>query len=167
MTLYLSWNQIDDIVYNLSKKVEKEGKPEVIIAIQRGGLVPAVMLSHILGVRDILTLSITRTIDDSIDAPKIEPYLPSEMYSKFNNLSQKDVLLVDDIIGTGITLQTAQKLLKQSSCLLRFRNLVCIANLNNWEKININKPSEQICYIGKEVREWVVFPWEKHNCIDK
>jgi uncharacterized protein len=163
MTIYLSWNQIDDIVSNLSKKVEKEGKPEIIIGIQRGGLVPAVMLSHSLGVRDVLTLSISRTIDDRIDSQKIEPYLQGEICSStVERLSLKDVLLVDDIVGTGITLQTAQKLLRKSSSLSRFRSLVCIANLNNWDKSNINKPSDQISYIGKEVREWVVFPWENY-----
>ena len=75
--VYLTWEEVDDLVNILKQKVLDE-LPEIgsVMGIARGGLIPAVMLSHKLGV----------------------PY---------TNLVDPNTLVVDDICDSGVTLKDA------------------------------------------------------------
>ena len=75
--VYLTWEEVDDLVNILKQKVLDE-LPEIgsVMGIARGGLIPAVMLSHKLGV----------------------PY---------TNLVDPNTLVVDDICDSGVTIKEA------------------------------------------------------------
>ena len=75
--VYLTWEQVNDLVDILKQKVLDE-LPEIgsVMGIARGGLIPAVMLSHKLGV----------------------PY---------TNLVDPNTLVVDDICDSGVTIKEA------------------------------------------------------------
>lgn len=46
----IDWNKLDEYVQALADKITKEGKPVTgVYGLPRGGLVPAVILSHKLG----------------------------------------------------------------------------------------------------------------------
>jgi uncharacterized protein len=48
---YISWEEIDVLVNNLSLKIKNsKTKYKNIFGLQRGGLIPAVMISHQLGI---------------------------------------------------------------------------------------------------------------------
>ena len=40
------------------------------------------------------------------------------------------------------------------------RTAICVVNEEKWEKSNKTNYNDEIEYIGKSVRGWVVFPWE-------
>ena len=162
MVISLSWEDTGQILSNLADRVRRHGIPEVIVAVQRGGLVPGVVLSHHLDVRHFLSFNITRTAHDGINAKKVAPTIGPNI--SFTTLAGKDVLLVDDIAGTGMTLTTVQKVLNTWSP-LRIRSLVCVVNLNNWDGANVKEPPSVFSYIGKEVRGWVIFPWEREQYV--
>ena len=46
--IFCEWSTIEDLVIDLSKKLPKDIK--FIYGLKRGGLIPAVMLSHITGI---------------------------------------------------------------------------------------------------------------------
>ncbi|RLI70775.1 phosphoribosyltransferase, partial [Candidatus Heimdallarchaeota archaeon] len=46
--VYLTWWQVDRAIFSLADSL-REYKPDVIVGISRGGLIPGVRLSHILG----------------------------------------------------------------------------------------------------------------------
>ncbi len=47
----IDWNKLDEYVQTLADKIAKDGKPVTgVYGLPRGGLVPAVVLSHKLGV---------------------------------------------------------------------------------------------------------------------
>lgn len=72
--IFISWDEIDQLVYQLCHKITVSGKkPSSVTGIERGGLIPAVMVSHRLNI----------------------PYV-----TRIN----KDTLVVDDICDTGQTL---------------------------------------------------------------
>jgi uncharacterized protein len=158
MVIPLSWEEIDHNVSILAERVQCDGKPEIIIGIQRGGLIPGIILSHCLGVRDFFPFNINRTAYNGINAEKVAPRLGPNISLKI--VTKKNILLVDDIVGTGATLRMVQHMLIMHAP-LQIRSLVCVVNRDNWENSNSNEPSTLISYIGKEVRGWVVFPWEK------
>ena len=48
---YVSWNEIDELVNSLTQQIAQSGiQIENIFGLQRGGLIPAVMISHKLGI---------------------------------------------------------------------------------------------------------------------
>lgn len=137
-------------------KSKKKFKPEVIVAIQRGGFIPAVCISHLLNVRDIRPLYIQRTKDENAMAKKIKPVV--KYVNLVKDIGNKNILIVDDIVGSGETLKTAIKVIKLQKP-KSIKNAVLLINDANLDKTK-NKP--QIDYVGKRIRAWAVFPWERH-----
>lgn len=155
---YLSWGKIDEIINKVSEQIKKEEMPDIIIAIQRGGFIPGVMLSHSLGVREVIPLDIRRTTDDSINARKFTPVFNGSIDIK--QIKGKKVLIVDDIAGTGQTYKAISEYLK-SLLPKAIKSFVCVVNMDNWEKFMNTSPNEEIEYIGNMTRGWTIFPWEK------
>ena len=82
--LYLSWKWVDSQINTIGDKLE--GKDlEFVSGVPRGGLIPAVMMSHVFGIKYI-----------SYSSAKL---LPKELREK--------TLVVDDIADTGHTLKEA------------------------------------------------------------
>ncbi len=74
-------------------------KPDVIIGLTRGGLIPAVMLSHYFSIPMLpLNISLRDDVDqNSLQASAISKYF-QDLSRKYNN-----VLVVDDILDSGAT----------------------------------------------------------------
>ena len=158
-SIVLSWGNIEKIIKKATETIKNNKIPDIILAIQRGGFIPAVMLSHALNIRDIIPLNIKITTDDSVNSQKIQPIL--EYNPDVQKIKGKNVLIVDDIIGSGRTYQVALNYLLEYHP-ASLRSLICVINKNNWEKVNDDSPDKIINYIGMEVRGWVEFPWERN-----
>lgn len=78
--IYLTWGDMDELVSELANQIKSSPLPQYITGLPRGGLIPAVMLSHKLNI----------------------PFISSiDVYG-----SQKShVLIVDDIADSGETLK--------------------------------------------------------------
>ena len=51
---YFDWNEISEIVKNMSQNIKKDYNPEIIISVVRGGMIPGVILSHALNIRKVV-----------------------------------------------------------------------------------------------------------------
>jgi len=85
--LYLSWKWVDDQINKIGDKLEGLDL-EFVSGIPRGGLIPAVMMSHAYGIKYI-----------SYSSAKM---LPLEL--------RKKTIVIDDISDTGLTMAEADKL---------------------------------------------------------
>jgi len=85
--LYLSWKWVDEQINKIGDKLEGLDL-EFVAGIPRGGLIPAVMISHAFGIKYI-----------SYSSAKM---LPGDL--------RKKTLVVDDISDTGVTIAEADKL---------------------------------------------------------
>ena len=85
--LYLSWKWVDDQINIVGDKLEGVDL-EFVAGIPRGGLIPAVMMSHAFGIKYI-----------SYSSAKM---LPEELRRK--------TIVLDDISDTGVTMAEAVKL---------------------------------------------------------
>jgi hypoxanthine phosphoribosyltransferase len=157
--IVLTWHEIHHIVWRLALQIQEEGTPEVIVAVQRGGFIPGVLLSHMLGIRSLISFNIRRTSHDGISALKVPPVAGANV--SFAEIANRDVLVVDDIAGSGMTLDEVRCTLHQCTP-RRLRTLVCFVNRSNWDSSNRASPNTAINYVGKESTEWVVFPWERN-----
>tara|TARA_R110001592_G_scaffold225404_1_gene481323 strand:- start:5354 stop:5758 length:405 start_codon:yes stop_codon:yes gene_type:complete len=82
----MSWKWVDDQIDELAKRL-KSRELRYISGIPRGGLIPAIMLSHKLNVT----------------------YIPFDEAKKFGRhdlrFKNEDILLVDDICDSGVTMK--------------------------------------------------------------
>ena len=54
-----SWNQIYGMILNQAQKIRGDGyKPDIIVGIARGGLVPSRILADLLETRDVAVITI-------------------------------------------------------------------------------------------------------------
>ena len=111
--LIYTWEQQIDDTNLICEKIEAdEFKPDVIVGISRGGLIPGVMISHKLNIPFKPVHASTR------DFPHWENYLPKSNDSK--------VLIVDDICDSGETFERLSNYIKDNinhECDVRFSAL--------------------------------------------
>ena len=154
---YFDWRKFSEIVKNMSENIKKDYNPEVIISVVRGGMVPSVILSHALGIRKVENIKSIETISDEINAIKLEPIIDKNV--NLSEIRRKKVLIVDDILGSGATIRKIKEEVKKWQP-EELRTAISLVNEENWEKSNKSDYNDEIEYVGKTVRGWVVFPWE-------
>lgn len=141
-----TWNQIYEMLLAQSEKIRiSRYKPDIIVGVARGGLVPARILTDLLEAPQIATVSIEFYID--IGRPSAQPALKQPLNLPVNG---KRALIVDDISDTGQSLKLAKQHLTEKGAVE-----TKIATL-------YAKPTTQTMpdYVEKTVEHWVVFPWE-------
>jgi uncharacterized protein len=148
----ISWAEIDGLVELLADRVSNLGL-DAIVGISRSGLVPAVMLSHMIGVRALSVINIARTLSDEINAAKKEPVCHGILGPQA--LAGRKILLVDDIVGKGLTMRMAVQALRDIGASPLSASLVV-------NKANLGEtPLDSVVdFHGCLVHGWVVFPWE-------
>ncbi len=126
---------------------------EAIVGISRSGLVPAVMLSHRIGVRALSAIHIARTLSDEINAAKRDPVWHGLLDTPA--LAGRKVLVVDDIVGKGLTMRMAVAALRQiAASTLTAALVVNKANLADTPVASV------VDHYGCVVHGWTIFPWE-------
>jgi hypoxanthine phosphoribosyltransferase len=136
--LFYNWQDFEDDIEFLAKQIKKDNIPyKRIVAITRGGLFVAGLLSQYLDSVPIDTIS-------------IHSYYGSErkrMIILKENMSKELTLICDDVIDTGKTMEEAKKMYPNSKIIvLHFKSK--------------NKPSIKPDYFMEDTNSWVVYPWE-------
>jgi len=140
----VSWEKLVSDVERLAEAV-KGRDFDAIVAVARGGLVIARLLSDMLDVKRILTLQVEYYED--IGKRKSRPSIIGGLGSEVVGMS---LLVVDDIADTGDTLKTVVEYLKSAGA----ANIVtCTLYVKPWCTY---KPDHYV----ETVEEWVVFPYE-------
>ena len=153
----LTWRDIESIAAELATIIRLDGLPDCIVGLQRGGLVPAVMLSHRLGVRVIRVLDVSLTIDDSVlSAKRRQPVFGPLPH--LGGIGDCDVLVVDDVAGSGATLRATVSLLREYRP-ASIRTLVCALNTGRQHDTRL-LVSGSVTYVGCTAAGWFIFPWE-------
>jgi len=139
-TIKYPYNEYKKDLNSLVKQIQKKNvKYDFVLGVERGGLIPAVHLSHRLGI-PLKTLSWSSQLKDG------------SMLTWFI-LRNKKILLVDDIVDSGKTfLEIFGKYWDMDTAVLIYNNI-------NESKI---KPDYYGRMINrKDTPEWFDFWWEK------
>jgi hypoxanthine phosphoribosyltransferase len=148
-----TWDQIYDMLQVQAQKIQSsQYKPDIIVAVARGGLAPARILMDLLEIRDFAIIQIEYYL--GINQPRTQPILKQCLNTE---LSGKKILLVDDVSDGGKSLQLAKKHLQEKGAVE-----VRIATL--YMKPQTITPSD---YVEKQTNGWIVFPWEIKETIHK
>jgi hypoxanthine phosphoribosyltransferase len=154
--IVLGWTALQSLTTRLAEDARLERIPDVVIGVLRNGMIPAVMVCHQLGLRDLRGLHVTHTIADGVDSAKTVRPLVQNIAS-LGDLTGRHVLVVDDISGSGETLSDVVALVLAAGP-ITVRTAVCLVNRANWR--NPTHPRLELTYVGSLVDRWVIFPWE-------
>lgn len=142
-------------VHYIAARIRESGwAPHFVIGVGRGGLVPAVYLSHATSIPML-----------SIDHSSHLPGFAAELLVKLATRSRGERLLfIDDINDSGTTIAHIRRALAEAggeAADVRFATL--IDNIGS---------SEQVDYCFRKIdrsvnKEWFVFPWEQLSPVDK
>ena len=147
-----TWHQIYSMLLSQAEKIRKSSfKPDGIIAVSRGGWLPARVLS------DLLETSVGNVGVEfylGVAETKNEPVLAQSVSMV---VAGKKVLIVDDVADTGKSLKLVKEhILQQGAKEARIATIYS----KPWSMV---KPD----YYERETRLWVVFPWEIKEAVRK
>ncbi len=147
----VSWEEIVEWTRQLAKKIKESGyRPDVIIAVARGGYVPARLLCDFLGVENLVSIQSQHWTEA---AKKAEKAIIKFQYRI--DLSGHKALLVDDIVDTGESVRLAKEFIIKEWRPDELRT-AAMQWISPVAKI---KPD----YYAIEVKEWIWFqyPWTR------
>lgn len=147
--LALSWEEMENFCFTLTQKIERDNFDQ-IVAISRGGLVVGRILADFLNLPiSLFTIQAYKEIGKQ-NIPKITEKLNAKV-------SNKKVLLVDEIVDTGNTLSLALSYLRKPKPLK-----IKVAVLFYKQKSKIVPD-----YFLFKTSAWVIFPYEVRETIEK
>ena len=156
---YLTWDNIIEDTKILGDRLSKF-KFTCIVGIANGGMIPATLLAKQLKVDKLLSANLKSYQEDKPrnGAHSTEDVVKVISFPSWGDLrNEENVLIIDDLVDTGLTLQKIKSMYK----------------IINWEKEE--KPNwvyATIYYKPKSIftpqytvkefdnDEWIVFPWE-------
>ena len=104
----VTWDALADMVAELATKVRADY--DVMLAITRGGLVPAGMLAYRLGIRNILVAAVEYYDDTGQPGPR-----PTFLQFPADPLLRgQRVLIVDEVWDSGTTIHAVRERVRQA-----------------------------------------------------
>ena len=142
----LTWEGYGIGVRDLARQIAGDGfKPDVILGIARGGLIPTGSLGYALSIKNCYLINVEyyTDVDERLDVPVILP-----PYLELVDLENSNILVVDDVADTGHTLQKVYEFVAGNVKSTRAAVLY-------------EKPQSAIrCeYVWKRTDRWINFPW--------
>jgi len=148
--LHLSWDDIQRLAEVLAGKIDASGyKPDIIVAVSRGGFDPSRILCDQLSIRRLACVQV-EAYDGMVKRPEPIVVLPVNA-----DLYGRRALLVDDVSDSGASLLKARgHLVEKSASEVRIATL----HIKPWAKFIPD-------YYAESVDAWVVYPWELKECL--
>lgn len=144
----VTWEEIEKWCKRIFEKVSSNYKPDAIVALSRGGLIPGRILSDLLLVKDLYAVKtehwgITASLDGKA---KLQD-------SGILNINGKRILVVDDITDTGESMLLALKHLQSMNPVEIKTATMLHIDHSKYTPDFFAEP------ISKDNWAWFVFPW--------
>ena len=159
----ISNDDIQRLVNKLCRDISlSKWRPDYIVGLTRGGLIPAVMISHYFNVP---MHSLNVSLRDSDIGPETNCWMSEDAYGYMD--SPKRILIVDDINDSGATFNWIKQDWQSS----------CAINDERWKHVwgestrfavlfeNVGSNFDGVTYFAEEINKsekdvWIDFPWE-------
>jgi hypoxanthine phosphoribosyltransferase len=142
----LTWQAFGVASRELARTIADDGyRPDLILAIARGGLFTAGALGYALAVKNLHVMNVEfyDGIGTTLDMPIMLPPVPSAV-----DFSDKRVLIADDVADTGKTIELVHGFISGH-----------VADVRS--AVVYEKPGSLIkCeYVWRRTDRWIDFPW--------
>jgi hypoxanthine phosphoribosyltransferase len=148
-----TWSQIYEMLLCQAQKIEAQNyKPNIIVAVARGGIIPGRIMSDLLENPNLSFIQIEfyTNINQTLQEPNLKQTLNT-------NVAGKKILLIDDISDTG-------KSLKLAKTHLQNQGAIEIKTATLYKKPqSLTTPD----FYEKQTTDWVVFPWDINETLQK
>ncbi len=143
---YISWKKLYLALVELANRIKCDGyKPDMIMGVLKGGLIPARILSDLLSIDNLGFIGVKFYKGLAKRDMKPELTLPPTP-----SVNGRKVLVVDDVVETGRTIQLVlDELYRYGAKEARTLTLY----VKKWSPIVPD-------YYYKVTDKWIVFPWE-------
>jgi hypoxanthine phosphoribosyltransferase len=173
--VYYTWKQVEGACLDIAKQINNRNwRPDYIVGITRGGLVPAVLLSQYLEVPmqslDVSLRDGGSCVSNCGMSEDAFGYVGTEMrvyeHIPYDVSTAKNILIVDDINDQGSTIAWIKQDWESS----------CLPGSDRWDRVwgenvrfatltNNIASKETVDYSVWEVNKaeedcWLVYPWE-------
>ena len=142
----MTWQDLGDGARELAQLVHRDGyRPDIVLAIARGGLLVGGAIGYALGVKNTFTMNVEfyTGVDERLPLPMILPPVPDLV-----DFADFKVLIADDVADTGATLQLVKEFLAGKVAEVRCAVL--------YEK---PRSSVRCEYVWRRTDRWITFPW--------
>ena len=145
-TEVMRWDQVGEAARFLAETVHADGyAPDIILAVARGGLIPAAALGYALGVKNTYTMNVEfyTGVDERLEVPRILPPAPD-----FVDLGEAKILVADDVADTGLTLRSVFDF--------------CADKVGEVRTAVLYEKSRSVVrcdYVWRRTDRWINFPW--------
>jgi xanthine phosphoribosyltransferase len=187
--IYYNWKQVEGACLDIARQLNNDNwRPDYVVGITRGGLIPATLLSQYLGVK-MHTLNVSLRENSGGDCES-NLWMAEDAFGYVNKEDReivsiegsgvpiesdptdpairKNILIVDDINDTGATIKWIKEDWQSG----------CLPNDYHWNNIwgqNVRvavltdnlASNESVDYCAWEVNKaekvcWLVYPWEEY-----
>jgi len=169
--VYISDKDIKKAAVKVVNAIEGDNwKPDLIIAVTRGGLIPAGYISYFLDISNIDIVKLQTYEGEEQDLKKIseqEYQLQVDIQKIIKKWRPEKILIVDDLIDSCNTLKTVDTMM------LAVQNYFKMTNIKvpvyDWRfavlysNENKNLLNKTAYYGEKKPDGWLVFPWDTRN----
>jgi len=142
----LTWETFGGAAQQLAQVIADDGfRPDLILAIARGGMFVAGALGYALSVKNLHLMNVEfyNGVGSTLDMPVMLPPVPSVV-----DFSQKKLLIADDVADTGKTIELVRNFVAEQVAEVR-------------SAVVYEKPGSLVkCdYVWKRTDRWINFPW--------
>ena len=140
----ITWSRLGGFLIELTETISRDWRPEIVVGIAKGGLIPAVYISSAFQV-DLFPIKLSSRHNEKIVYKEPVWFVyPTEI------VRGKKVLLVDDISAAGRTLKIASEKLKNLG-----------ATEIRTATIAAHKESPRPAYVVLVTDALIVWPWDR------
>jgi uncharacterized protein len=142
----MSWQDLGDGSRDLAEQIHRDGyRPDIILAIARGGLLVGGAVGYALGVKNTFSMNVEfyTGVDERLEMPMLLPPVPDLV-----DFQEQRLLIADDVADTGATLA-----LIKDFCQGKVAEVRCA--------VLYEKPRSTVnCeYVWRRTDRWIEFPW--------
>jgi hypoxanthine phosphoribosyltransferase len=144
----LTWEGFGKATQDLARMIVDDGyRPDIVLAIARGGLFTAGALGYALGVKllHVVNVEFYTGVDQRLNMPVMLPPIPDP-----SQFSGARILIADDVADTGATIR-----LTQSFC---ERHVAEVRSAVIYEK---PRSTVKCDYVWNRTSDWIHFPWDR------
>jgi len=150
--LHLTWMDVQRLSEKLADQIAETGfRPDIIVAVSRGGFDPARILSDELNIRSLASLQVIyyAGVNERNDKPQVK-------YPLNADIAGLNVLVVDDVADSGNSLKVVKEYVERLG-----PREVRIATLHHkpWSTFEPD-------FFAESADKWIIYPWEPRESIE-